>query len=106
MWSAEDSQLWELAREVDAHGWVINLSRPEYSTTESRPWQRPVFFFEDGVPCYEVWFWCSVVSRWFVMSTVQHDALAEKGVVFFSPDETPDQLRARIRAIDPHVEWR
>jgi hypothetical protein len=94
VWSAEESG-----------GWVVNLSRPEYTTTEYRPWQRPVFFFDDGAPCYEVWFWCAAVSRWFVMATLQHDALTQQGVVFFSPDETPEQLRARVLAIDPGVTW-
>lgn len=77
------------------NGWIINLWRTEDCRTEVRN-QEPVFFFSDGQPCFEVWFWHVDLYRWFVMSYRRDPRLEAQNVVYFHPDETPDQLRARF----------
>ena len=79
-------------------GWIINLWDAAQCREELRH-HAPVFYFDDGVPCFEVWFWHADLYRWFVMSYERNAALEAQGVVFFDPRETPDQLRARFAAL-------
>jgi hypothetical protein len=80
-------------------GWIINLCSTADTREEIRQ-QPPVFYTEQGEPVYEVWFWHSLLRRWFVMSTVRNEEMEAQGVVYFHPREVPDKLRERMRAME------
>jgi hypothetical protein len=80
------------------NGWIINLWDSADCREETRQ-QPPIFYFTDGAPCFEVWFWHCDLYRWFVMSYQADPRLEAQGVVYFHPDETPDHLRARFKAL-------
>lgn len=80
------------------NGWIINLWDAQYCRQEVRQ-QTPVFYFDDGDPCFEIWFWHSELHRWFVMSYHRDPAFEAQGVVYFHPDETAEHLRARFQAL-------
>lgn len=82
-----------------AKGWIVNLSRSD-ATQEVEREQAPVFTFVDGEPCFEVWFWHRDLKRWFVMSRYHDPMLMSHGVVFFTPEEAPDRLRARVKLME------
>lgn len=42
-----------------------------------------MFVLDDGLPVYEVWFWCGEHERWFVMSRSYREELAAAGCVVF-----------------------
>lgn len=77
------------------NGWIINLCDAKQCRQEVRQ-QPPVFFFEDGDPCFEVWFWDGELHRYFVMSYMRDPAMEAQGVVYFHPDENPAEFRARF----------
>jgi hypothetical protein len=84
------------------NGWIINLWDSAQCREEVRHGFTPVFHFEDGKPCFEVWFWHCDLYRWFVMSYHRDPRLEEQGVVYFHPDESPGQLRARFARLAIH----
>ena len=80
-------------------GWIINLSRPDENKEVERD-QPPAITLDDGDVVFEVWFWHSLLRRWFVMSYSPIPALVAQGVVFFAPDEVPERLKARMQLIE------
>jgi hypothetical protein len=77
------------------NGWIINLLDAAQCRREVR-YQKAIFFFEDGDPCFEVWFWDGELHRWFVMSHTSDPAMVAQGVLYFSPDEDAASFRARV----------
>jgi hypothetical protein len=78
-----------------ALGWIVDLYERENTCLVERD-QLPVFFFDDGQPCFEVWFYHQRLQRRFVMSMVANPTLEAAGVVYFSPKDTPEALAARV----------
>lgn len=79
-------------------GWIINLWSAADTRTEERH-QPPIFLYDDGQPCFEIWCWHAELARWFCMSLVADPRLEAQGVIYIHPDETPDQLRARFERL-------
>lgn len=79
----------------------MNISRPEETREVVRD-QRAVFDL-DGEPVFEAWFWYARAHRWFVMSYAPDLRMQVQGVVYFTPDDMPRALRAKVAAVE-HAE--
>lgn len=60
----------------------------------------PAFRLDDGTAVYEVWFWHSILRRWFVMSHYSDAAMIKQGVVYFRPDNGLVGLKSIMRALE------
>jgi hypothetical protein len=82
-------------------GWIFNLDlrEPAYNRIEERD-QQPIFYNAETEAVFEVWFFHRPLQRWFVMSAEANPQLEAQGVVFFHPSEVPEQLRARVHALE------
>jgi hypothetical protein len=47
-------------------GLILNTAEPWRTHTSVR--HHPPLFVVDGVPVFEVWFWCEALRRWFCMT--------------------------------------
>lgn len=81
-------------------GWIVNISRDD-GTHEVERDQEPVITFDDGEFAFEVWFWHPRLARYFVLTKGPQDpSLIAQGVIYFTPNEIPDVLRARVSLLE------
>jgi hypothetical protein len=79
---------------------VVNLSDPTRTREEARDCE-PLFEFEDGFACWEVWFFSARFQRWICMALRRDSEQETRGVVYLLPHESPHILRDRLVASLP-----
>lgn len=82
---------------VPQSGWIVNLDDTARTEQVLRA-QLPIFYFDDGEACFEVWMFHKPLQRWFCMTALPHDPRAQY-VTFFSPHDVPDRLRQLMKEL-------
>jgi len=82
-----------------AVGLICNVADARWDRWEDRT-QEPCFILDDGIPVYEVWFWHTLLKRWFCMTNNPDPSLYAQGVVCFCPADVPDRLREQMLSLE------
>ena len=72
------------------------------TTEPTIPAQYPALILEDGTLIYDVWYWHTLLRRWFCMSCYHNPQMIAQGVVYFWPYDEPGfpALRKKMKKLE------